>query len=447
MKQDPAAARRAVRQPKRPAGFEARLAAVQLIDAVLVQQDTLDDALDTVLAGLNLAPRDRAFTRLLAATTLRHTGTLEALLAPHVKKRPVAGHTWAVLLASAAQLKLLETPPHAAISLAVEIVGADHRSRHLKGLVNAVLRNVARSEPAVVNSATLDVPNWMRARWASAYGAEMAVAIAAACLEEAALDLSVKADAARWAERLGGIVLPTGTVRLLAKGPVEELDGFGDGAWWVQDAAAALPPRLLGTVAGKRIADLCAAPGGKTAWLAAAGARVVAVDGSSKRLERLGANLKRLSLDADVVCADIASWHPGELFDAVLLDAPCSATGTIRRHPDILRNRTLDGLTRLAETQARLLDAAAALVKPGGDLVYCTCSLEPEEGPDQIAAFLERNCQFTRRPIAPEDVAGCSEFVTPSGELRTLPCHWRRSEVGLSGIDGFFAARLANVAG
>jgi 16S rRNA (cytosine967-C5)-methyltransferase len=258
---------------------------------------------------------------------------------------------------------------------------------------------------------------------------------------EPALDLTVKSDPETWAARFGGRVLPTGSVRVLSHGPVAQLPGYADGEWWVQDAAAALPARLLGDVRGKSVADLCAAPGGKTAQLAHAGAHVVAVDRSSARLARLRENLSRLKLTAETIAADATEWRSGP-FDAVLLDAPCSSTGTIRRHPDIAWRKTESDLAAMTRLQRALLDRAADLVTPGGVLVYCTCSLEPEENEHAVAALLARNPHLRRRPLAPAEVFGLSELVTPAGDLRSLPSHLPDSEPRQSGLDGFYAARI-----
>ena len=265
-------------------------------------------------------------------------------------------------------------------------------------------------------------------------------------MQEAALDLSVKDDPAGWAARLGGHQLQTGSVRLLAPVRVEELPGFDDGRWWVQDAAAALPAQLLGDVAGHDIADLCAAPGGKTAQLASAGASVTAVDLSLARLDRLRQNLQRLHLDAELVHADAADWAPDRTFDGILLDAPCIATGTIRRHPDIPHLKRPTDIIRLAAIQARLLDHAFSLLRPGGRLIYCTCSLEPEEGPAQIAAFLARQTTALHHPIDAAEFGGDPDWITADGDLRTLPCHLPNAEPRLSGIDGVYAARLVRAA-
>jgi 16S rRNA (cytosine967-C5)-methyltransferase len=287
----------------------------------------------------------------------------------------------------------------------------------------------------------LDMPDWLMARWQRAYGPETAHAIAAASGQEPALDISVKSDPAHWAQLLGGSVLPTGTVRTIAHGPVPHLPGYNDGVWWVQDAAAALPAQLLGNVFSKSVADLCAAPGGKTAQLAAAGARVTAVDRSGPRLERLKQNLIRLGLTADTVTADVTEWQ-AEPFDAVLLDAPCSATGTIRRHPDIPWLKRESDITTLAALQRRLLARAVELTIPGGVIVYCTCSLEPDEGIEPVTELLARDSRVRRRPIDAADVHGLAELVDHNGDLRTLPSQLPDSNPQMGGLDGFYACRL-----
>ena len=278
---------------------------------------------------------------------------------------------------------------------------------------------------AAIDTARLDTPEWLMARWSAHYGEKTAHAIAAAHADPPPLDVSVKGDAEDWAARLRGRVLPTGTVRAQAHGPIARLPGFDEGGWWVQDAAAALPARLLGDVRGRTVADLCAAPGGKAAQLALAGADVTAVDRSPPRLSRLQANLARLGLQAKVVAADVAEWQGGP-FDAVLLDAPCLSTGTIRRHPDVAWLKREADLAQLAALQTKLLDRAVELTKPGGTLVYCTCSLEPEEGENQIAALLERDSRVRRRPVEASEVAGLSEIISDAGDLRTLPFHLSR---------------------
>jgi 16S rRNA (cytosine967-C5)-methyltransferase len=236
--------------------------------------------------------------------------------------------------------------------------------------------------------------------------------------------------------------LPTGSIRRIEGGRIEDLPGYDDGAWWVQDAAAALVARAAGDVAGLRVADLCAAPGGKTAGLAAAGALVTAVDVSPKRLERLRANLQRLRLNADAVAADAATWAPERTFDVVVLDAPCTATGTIRRHPDILRLKRPEDVERMATVQRSLLSNACRLVRPGGRLLYSTCSLEPDEGEQQVAKLLADNPHFARAPISAAEIGADPSWITAAGEIRTLPHHLPLDRPEISGIDGFFIARL-----
>jgi 16S rRNA (cytosine967-C5)-methyltransferase len=411
------------------------------------KRHSLDDALAKEFASDSLAPRDRALARLIAGTVLRHAGELKALLTGYLEKPPPepSGKLWPILLAGAAQLLFLETPPHAAVGLAVEQARRDPRAKRYDRLVNAVLRRVSREGTAALqdrDAARQNIPAWLFDRWRKAYGEAEARRIALASLCEAPLDISVKCDPELWAERLGGTALPTGSVRLAAGGRIEDLAGYAEGAWWVQDAAAALPARLLGDVSGRSVADLCAAPGGKTAELAAAGAHVTAVEQSAGRLARLRANLERLQLQADLVEADAATWAPGKLFDAVLLDAPCTSTGTIRRHPDILQLKWPEDVAALAALQSRLIDNATRLVKPGGMLVYCTCSLEPEEGPAQIARLLSRASEFARVPIAPGECGIPTDWLTADGDLRTLPFHMPQTQKELSGLDGFYAARL-----
>jgi 16S rRNA (cytosine967-C5)-methyltransferase len=349
------------------------------------------------------------------------------------------------LLLGAAQILFLDVPDHAAVDLAVRLVRADRNAARYAGLVNAVLRRVTREGTerlAALDPATLDTPGWLFARWSNNYGEETARAIAAANSHEAALDLTVKSDADAWAARLGGRVLATGTVRTIAHGPVPALPGFTEGAWWVQDAAAALPIHLFGDLPGKRVADLCAAPGGKTAQLAAAGAVVTAVDRAPARLNRVRENLSRLALEAELVCADIATWTAEQKFDAVLLDAPCSSTGTIRRHPDVPWLKHASDIAALSRVQSQLIERALALTKEGGTLIYCTCSLEPEENEAIVSALLTREAGVRRVPIAASELFGRTEFISKDGDLRTLPCQLPDADSRLAGLDGFYAARL-----
>jgi 16S rRNA (cytosine967-C5)-methyltransferase len=432
-------------------GLAARRIAADILDGVLHKQRTLDDQLDGAGAhpGLkSLADRDRALMRRLVATILRRLGTLGHLLS-RLLDRGVptdAPRAQTALLIGAAQILWMDVPDHAAVDLSVRLVQSDRRASKYAGLVNAVLRRCAREgQPLIdeVKAQTLDIPPWLSRRWIAHYGEATATEMARALSHEPSLDLSVKSDAPQWATRLHGEVLPTGTVRTLLQGSVTMLPGFSDGQWWVQDAAAALPVRLLGDVRGKAIADLCAAPGGKTAQLALAGADVTAVDRSPARMARLRDNLARLSLEATCVVADAAEWAGGDApFDGILVDAPCTSTGTIRRHPDVAWLRQEADIPALAALQKRLLQKAVTLLRPGGTLVYCTCSLEPEEGEEQVSSLLAAESNLRRVPIEPGEVAGLAEIVTADGDLRTLPCHLPHADPRLGGLDGFYAARL-----
>jgi 16S rRNA (cytosine967-C5)-methyltransferase len=377
---------------------------------------------------------------------LRRLGTLRHLIGLFLEEGAPAQapRVETALLIGAAQILFLKVPDHAAVDLAVRTVQADHYASFYAGLVNAVLRRIARegAERLVgFDTAILDTPEWLMTRWVKTYGEATAHAIAAANGREPALDVSVKSDPEHWAAQFGGRVLPTGSVRAIVHGSVTALPDFAEGAWWVQDAAAALPARLFGAVDGLRLADLCAAPGGKAAQLAAAGARVTAVDRAPARVARLKENLNRLALQAEFVCADVGAWE-AEPFDAVLLDAPCSSTGTIRRHPDVPWLKRPSDIATFAALQGRLIDRAAALTKPGGTLIYCTCSLEPEEGEDIVAGLLARDPSVRRAPIAAAELFGRDEFITKDGDLRTLPCHFPDADSRLAGLDGFYAARL-----
>jgi 16S rRNA (cytosine967-C5)-methyltransferase len=403
----------------------------------------LDEAFER--AARPFDARDRAFLRALTATTLRRKGELDRVISVFLTK-PLpssAGLAELILLTGATQLLFMETAPHAAIDLAVTIAANDRDARHFAKVINAVLRKVANEGTAIaagLDQPRVDTPEWLWRRWQAAYGEEGARGIARAHLEEPPLDFSVKTDAVGWAERLSATILPTGTVRIEhPRGAVNDLPGYTEGAWWVQDAGARLPVLLLGEVAGKRVLDLCAAPGGKTAQLASSGAIVTAVDRSPKRVATLRANLDRLRLEAEIVTADAGALEADRPYDAVLLDAPCSATGTIRRHPDLPYIKDEAQIAKLAAVQARLLDRAAGLVRTGGLLVYCTCSLERGEGEEQIERILERAPGFRRVGVRPEELAGQAQFITEAGDLRTHP---GMAIGGATGLDGFFAARL-----
>ena len=436
--------------PTEVAGLAARRIAADILDGVLHKHRMLDEQLDGAAAhpGLKtLSDRDRALMRRLVATIVRRLGTLGHVLS-RLLDRGVptdAPRAQSALLIGAAQILMMDVPDHAAVDLSVRLVQADRRAAKYAGLVNAVLRRCAREgQPLIdeVKSQMLDLPPWLLQRWITAYGEERTHAMATALSFEPALDVTVKSDAEGWATRLHGEVLPTGSVRTLIHGPVTMLPGFDEGQWWVQDAAAAIPARLLGNINGKSIADLCAAPGGKTAQLVQAGANVTAIDRSPNRVARLKDNLARLSLEATTIVADATEWQPDELFDGILIDAPCAATGTIRRHPDVAWLKQESDIGALSAVQKRLLQNAVTLLKPGGTLVYCTCSLEPEEGEQAIAALLSSDPSMQRVPVHADEVAGLSETVTPNGDIRTLPSHLVHDDPRLGGLDGFYAARL-----
>lgn len=426
---------------------DARKVALRLLNQVLREQEPLDLALSADRSLALLSRRDRAFARHLVATTLRRLGQIDALI-DHCLERPLKGKLFELrnlLRLGTCQLAILDTPAHAAVSTSVALA----RGRHLatyRGLVNAVLRRLAREAPALMaeqDAAGLCTPEWLWRAWCRDYGPDGAAAIAQAHLAEPPLDLTVKETPAAWAERLGARLLPTGSLRLPpGVGDIAALPGYAAGAWWVQDTAAALPARLLGDVAGKQVIDLCAAPGGKTAQLAAAGAAVTAVERSPKRMKSLIDNLARLDLRAATVTADASEWRAPEPADAILLDAPCSATGTLRRHPDIARLKGPDQIAALTALQDRLLDSALENLRPGGLLVFATCSLQAEEGPQRVAALFERAPnRVERRPIAANEVSGLAELITAEGDLRSLPFHL--AEEG--GLDGFFACRLRRI--
>ncbi len=416
-----------------------RRVALDTLDATLGRRPKpADEALVGHPAFEDLDRRDRAFARLLVLTVLRRLGELDALARPHLRFEPKDLRARNILRLGTAQLRFLGTPAHAAVNETVRL--AVGKQAPMVPMLNAVLRRVADAPPVELDAARLDTPSWLFNSWTAAYGEPAARAIAAAHLAEAPLDLVVKGDPAPWVEALDGRLLPGGTLRCPGGGPIDQLPGFAEGAWWVQDLAATFPARLLGDVAGRRVLDLCAAPGGKTMQLAAAGARVTAVEVDADRALVMRANIARVGLEAAVetVVADARAWSPEMPFDLVLLDAPCSATGTIRRHPDILWAKSAEGLARLTGLQDELLLAASRMVAPGGKLAYAVCSLQPEEGPQRIKAFLEREPGFVRDPIGREELLGLPVDLTPEGELRTLPCHL--AEEG--GMDGFFVARL-----
>ena len=429
--------------PARAPGQPARKAALDILSQVLRRKRPLDHAAADVLGAASLEPRDAAFARAIVGASLRRFGQIQALIAAFVPKAPLphkAGPTLEILIAGAAELLFLDVAPHAAVDAANRLAQADGKAVHFRPLINAVLRRVAQEGAGIIagqDAAALNTPDWLWQRWVSTYGEESARAIAVAHLAVPPLDMMLKSPADTAFEGLQAERLAEGRVRLKEAGRIEALPGFAEGRWWVQDFAASLPAALLGDVAGKRVIDLCAAPGGKTLQLAASGARVTAVDVAPERLALIRENLERVNLSAELIQADARDWDGAEPAPFVLLDAPCLATGTIRRHPDLPWIKSRADLTMSEPLQSELFDAAAALTAPGGTLVYAVCSLEPEEGPEQVGAFLRRRTDFSRVAISSAEVFD-GVFVTRAGDLRTLPSFW----ADRGGMDGFYAARL-----
>jgi 16S rRNA (cytosine967-C5)-methyltransferase len=418
-----------VTAPNHVTGQPARAAALTLIQAALARRGGLEQALEGPQLRA-LPPQDRAFARALAMATLRHLGPIDAALRTRLKQDPPPP-SFDLLRLGLAQVLYLDTPEFAAVDTTVGLA-----PRPLKGLVNAVLRGLLR-EPSAPAAPEAHAPTWLYARWRAAWGAEAAEGIAREIALEPAADLTPRdpADAALAGE-LAAEVVAGGTLRLRGRGDPSAWPGYAEGRWWVQDAAAALPARLLRVAPGETALDLCAAPGGKTLQLAAAGAKVTALDRSAGRLRRVRAGLERTGLSAEVVVADAAGWRDAGTFDAVLLDAPCSATGTFRRHPDVLWNARPGDIPALAQTQRALLAAAAARVAPGGRLVYSVCSLEPEEGEDQARTFLADRPDFRLDPIGVGEAGSPPASHAGPGWLRILPHHLP------DGLDGFFIARF-----
>ncbi|QUD86661.1 RsmB/NOP family class I SAM-dependent RNA methyltransferase [Phenylobacterium montanum] len=420
-------------------GLDARRAALDLVAAALDHRGGLEEALvRKPFAGLEL--RDRALARMTAMTLLRRLGAIDRLLDAKLAKPPPEAVRMLLRL-GAAQLLFMDVPAHAAIDTTVRLAGAAEATRPFKGLVNAVLRGLQRDGAPDADPEVL-APGWLFARWRAAYGEADARAMAAVIAEEPLTDLSLRQaeGAGELAEALEAEVLPGGSLRSQKRGDVADWPGYAEGRWWVQDAAAAIPARLLAIQPGETAIDLCAAPGGKTLQLAAAGAKVTALDRSAQRLRRLTQALERTGLTAEVVAAEAERWEDSRRFDAVLLDAPCSATGTFRRHPDVLWGTRPGDIAKLAGVQARLMDSAAERVKPGGRLVYCVCSLETEEAEAQAEAFLARHEDFALAPVQPGEGGAPQGAVTKAGLLRVLPHQLP------GGADGFFAARFVRKA-
>ncbi|MES2728654.1 MAG: 16S rRNA (cytosine(967)-C(5))-methyltransferase RsmB [Pseudomonadota bacterium] len=432
-----------------PDALQSRYVALTLLGQCLDQQKPLDQLLDNDTALLRLDSRDRAFVRAIVLTALRHLGQVDDIIRRSVERpdqKIQPAHLHHLLRVAVTQLVFLDVPPHAAVNTAVDICDRLGLMR-LKGFVNAILRRVAQSGKAITgtqDAARLNTPSWLLESWIKTYGLQVAIKTCEANMIEPDLDLTIRdqSQLAYWAETLGAQILPNGTLRRYDGGAVPDFPGFSAGTWWVQEAAASLAAPLLKPQAGDVILDMCAAPGGKAAQLAASGATVVAMDRSASRMRLLRDNMARLGLEELVTqtIADAATWRAAHQaqFTKILIDAPCSATGTLRRQPDTAWLKLPQDVDRLAAVQARILENAVALLAPGGTLVYCTCSLQAAEGEDQIAALLAKDKTMIRVPIQPEEVPGLTDALNVNRELRIMPWMWP----DLGGVDGFFISRL-----
>ncbi len=434
-------------------GLAARQVATRLLGAVIEKHTSLDGLTDNSNGHpqyMALDDRDRSLVRAILGAALRNRGTIEAAIGRLID-RPLPENAVALrhlLHVAAAQILYLDLPDRAAVDLAVTAANNDPRNRRFASMVNAVLRRLSREKDLAGEKENFvaeasNVPAWFEDSLVAAYGKDKTRAILDIQSKEPPIDLTVKGDAREWAEKLGGIALPTGSVRLATvDGALTGLPGFAEGEWWVQDTAASLPAKLFGDIKGKRVADLCAAPGGKTAQLAFAGANVTALDLSANRLKRLRSNLERLQLSAETVEANLSAYQPAEPFDAILLDAPCSSTGTVRRHPDVPWTKTPEDIRKLAQLQAKLLDHAVTIVRPGGIVVFSNCSLDPLEGEKVAHDLLAKNPAIELVPVTKDEVGGLAELITKEGFVRSTPADLRHDNPALSGMDGFFAARF-----
>lgn len=426
--------------------LQARLIALDLLGDVLDRKTPLDQVLDKSSVFAALPARDRGFCRMLLTTTLRRLGQIDDLIVfaqerPGSLKTPKVLH---ILRLGVTQLFFMDVPDHAAVDTSVRLC-EDIKADKQKGFVNAILRRLLRDGKARLDkqdAGRLNTPEWLLKYWISDYGMVTAAKIANAHLSEAPLDITIKGseNPSYWAGALNAEILPTGSLRRVAGGNIRDLEGFDTGNWWIQDASAALPARLFGDIQGKEVCDLCAAPGGKTLQLASMGAQVTALDRSTSRLKKLQENVERMDLQENVhiEVADAAQWTPKSAPHYILLDAPCSATGTIRRHPDTVYLKSPQDIERLMNIQSRLLSHAADILTPGGVLVYCTCSLQKDEGERQIERLLSAYSDLERWPITPEELGGLPELIDENGDVRALPIHLEEK----GGIDGFYIARL-----
>ena len=416
-----------------------RLAAL-CVKEVMEKNLPLQQVISSQKDYVTLESRDRAFVRLIVATTFRRMGQINSVLKPFLRQTPPK-LIYAALQTATAQIIYLGTPPHAAVGETVAMLKSRNSSKGFANLTNAVLRKVVDSgkKLAAQEPPKINIPPWLLGEWESDYGRQACRKFSTQLTQEPPLDVTVKSTEGMWAHKLGGKAIARNSVRLKKIGDITELEGFSEGEWWAQDIAASIPVRLLEPLTGKRVLDMCAAPGGKTMQLISLGAEVTALDRSISRLERVKENLKRTNLSASVICRDALEWVPsGDLYDSVLLDAPCTATGTFRRHPDVLYNRKPKDLSNLIKIQDQLLSKSASFVKPGGTLIYSTCSLLLAEGKPRIDKFLKRNSHFSLEVITNIDGLDLPPSAFEDGFVRTLP-HYLSEE---GGMDGFFIAKM-----
>lgn len=424
----------------------ARWAALAFLEKILDDHLPLDQAFDLTCRqyGDKLSAQDRGFVRHLGTTSLRHLGQLDAMI-NHCTRQKLTSKQKTIrniLRLGITQLLYMQVPSHAAVNCAVKMTDKQKNTsdRHTKGMVNAILRRIDRETEKFSTkfSPGLNIPKWLSKNWTDQFGAPDVERIAEVLLQEPPLDLTLKptCDGATWATKLGGTLLPNGSIRVKKAGDVRNLPGYDTGEWWVQDVAASLPASLLGVQKGDLVLELCAAPGGKTAQTAAKGCKVTAVDQSARRLRRLAENMARLNLECEIVTSDVTTYRPDKQYSHILLDAPCSSTGTLRRHPDVSRAKGPNDIVSLVEIQARLLDAAVGMMPVGGTLIYCVCSLQSQEGPDQIKALLDRNGSLKRKAVTKMELPGFENAFCKNGDVQTLPHHIS------GGMDGFFISRL-----
>ena len=437
---------------KSPAGYEPRRVAALLLGLVVDEGHSLTPLCDSATGNARfraLAANDRAMVRAILMTALRNRGAILAVMKqvmdrPEPKRARDLSHN---LHIAAAQILFMDLPDSAAVNLSVAAISANKMTQRFKGFANAVLRRIGREKQDLldktVNNASV-FPQWISKQIRSDFGKQNLAQIEAMILQEPYLDVSVKKDRSidGWMRKLDAVRLATGSLRLTTNMPVQKLEGYHQGAWWVQNAAASIPANLLGDVSGMSVADLCAAPGGKSAQLASAGALVTSVDSSQIRLKRLVENFHRLELEGEVVCADLLEWDPPQQFDHVLLDAPCSSTGTMRRHPDVMWSKKADEVKNLGALQVKMLNKAIELAKPGGTIVFATCSIAKIEGEDVFANVLKNNKQIECLPVLSDEVGGLDEIINGQGAIRCLPHHMSLDPIRLGGLDGFFAARM-----